>query len=234
MKIHIIIAGWDKERAVWGCTRIGADRVYLVVPEYLKHDIDGWVNEKTRKASRELKKKFSRYFPVKFVPVIYDDYVDCFKNIIKVIWKEKEKNNEVYVNISSGSHVAASAAIFAASLTRCKAYYVIPERYDEVFKDESRFVSYGGKTIVPVPLLPISGMSETEIEMLKLIGKHGRISAGELAEKGKQLFSMPTRSKFNYYINKLEGLGLVENRIASGKLHTRVTDAGKMMIEAFN
>lgn len=234
MKIHILLAGWDKERAIWGCTRIGADKVYLVIPKALKHEIDAWVNEKTRKASRVLKKKFSKYFQIKFLPVIYDDYIDCFKNIIKVILKEKEKNNEIYVNISSGSHVAASAAIFAASLTKCKAYYVLPEKYDEVFKQEDRFVSYGGKVIVPVALLPISNISKTEIDLLKLISKHDRISASDLADKGRDLFPVPTRSKFNYYISKLEDLGFVENKIISGKLYTKITDSGKMMVEAFS
>ncbi len=230
MKIHILVAGWDKERAIWGCTRLGADKVYLIVPEFTKEKTDPWVNEKTRKIADEIKTKFSRYFKIEFVPVVYDDYLDCFKKIIKVI--KNEKGNEILVNIASGSHIATSAAIFAASITKCKAYYVQPERYDEVFKGD-RFISYGGKSIVDIPLLPISAITETEVEILEFIAKTGRVAVSELAKEAQGIFDVPTRSKFNYYVDKLGDMGFLNNGVVSGRLYTKINDTGKLILEAF-
>lgn len=231
MKVHILVAGWDKDRSVWGCTRIGADKVYVVVPEGVKEEIDNWVNVKTMGIADGIKQKYSKYFSIEFLPVIYDDYLDCFKKMIKIMKKEKEKNNEIFVNISSGSHVATSAAIFAASLMNCKAYYVLPEKYDKVLEDKDRFISYGGKVIVDIPLLPISNISPVEIELLKIIEKSGEISVSELARKSSKLFSSAARSKFNYYVTKLGELGFLSNRTVSGSIYTKIKDSGKMIIE---
>ena len=232
MKVHIILSGWDKERSIWGCMRIGADRVYILLPEK-GHEkvIAEWGNEKTRALAEEIKKKYSKFFEIKFIYVRFEDYVYSFKKIIKII--NEEKGNEVFVNISSGSHVVAAAAIFAASLTKSKAYYVIAEKYDEIFKEPDRVISYGGKEVIDVPLLPISYLSDVEIEMLKIIEKESRIAVSELAKKARNLFSTPTRSKFNYYVRKLEDLGFVKNEVISGRLYTKITDPGKMIINAF-
>ncbi len=230
MKVHILVTGWDKERAIWGCTRLGADKVYLIVPEFTKEKIEPWVNEKTNKIAKAVGNKFSKYFPIEFVPVIYDDYLDCFKKVIKII--RKEKGNEILVNIASGSHIATSAAIFAASITKCKAYYVQPEKYDEIFKQE-KFISYGGKNIVDIPLLPIAAISEIEIEILKFIGKKGALSVTELSKEAQGIFGVPTRSKFNYYVDKLGDAGFLDNELVGGKLYTKINGTGKLVLEAF-
>lgn len=233
MKVHILISGWDKERSIWGCMRLGADKIYIVAPEpKKKKDAEDWISAKTRRIAEELKKKYSDYFEIVFVHVAYDDYIDCFKNIIRII--KKENGNEIFVNISSGSHVAASAAIFAASIMKCRAYYVHAERYDEIFQQADRFISYGGKEIIEVPLLPISSISGIEIELLKIIEKEGKLPISELAGKAKVLFSVPTRSKFNYYVNKLADSGFLNNEIVSGKMYTKITKSGKMIIQALS
>jgi CRISPR locus-related DNA-binding protein len=231
MKVHILITGWDCERSIWGCMHLGADRVYLIVPDSKpKRNIETWVSQKTKNVAESVMKKYSKYFEINPVTVSYEDYLDCFRKIIRIM--KKEAKNEVFVNISSGSHVVASAAIFAASIMRCKAYYVLAERYDDIFKDEGRFVSYGGKSVVDVPLLPISFISDTETEILKIIKKDGRMPVSELARKANHLFSKPTRSNFNYYVNKLAESGFLKNEISSGKMFTRITESGKMIIEA--
>ncbi len=230
MKVHILVAGWDKGRAIWGCTRLGADKVYLIVPEFTKEKIESWVNEKTNKIAKDLKKEFSKYFPIEFVPVVYDDYLDCFTKVVKII--RKEKGNEILVNIASGSHIATSAAIFAASITKCKAYYVQPEKYDDMFKQE-KFISYGGRNIVDIPLLPIAAISEIEIEILRFIDKKGATSVTELAKDAQGIFDVPTRSKFNYYADKLGDAGFLDNELVGGKLYTKINDIGKLILEAF-
>jgi len=235
MKVHILICGWDKERSIWGCMKIGADKVYIVLPnEKVKTKTDKWISDKTREIAYEIQNKFSKYFEIEMLPVAYENYLDCFKKIVKIIQKEKKKGNEVYINISSGSHIVTSAAIFAASITRCKAYYVIAEKYDELFKRRDKFISYGGKAIVDVPLLPINYISETELELLKVINKHKSISVSDLSKIAKNLFNEPTRSKFNYYVNKLADEGFLKNEIISGRMYTKITDAGKMILEALS
>ncbi|MFH0890252.1 MAG: DUF6293 family protein [Candidatus Aenigmatarchaeota archaeon] len=231
MKVHILVAGWDKERAIWGCTRLGADKVYLIVPESTKDKIEPWVNEKTKTAAMNIRDKFSKYFQIELVPVVYDDYIDCFKKTIRII--RKEAGNDIFINVSSGSHIATSAAIFAASITKCKAYSVQPEKYDEIFKSD-RFISYGGKSIVDIPLLPISSISATEIEVLKFIANKGKIAVSDLAKGAQGIFDVPTRSKFNYYVNKLGDSGFLDNEMISGKLYTGINDTGKLILEAFS
>ncbi len=234
MKVHILIAGWDRERGIWGCMKIGADKVYMVIPNpKIKVKTDSWVSNKTRDSACHIQKKFSKYFHIELLPVVYEDYLDCFRKIVKTIKREQKKGNAVYVNISSGSHVATSAAIFAASITKCKAYYVIAEEYDEALKESGRFISYGGKAVVDVPLLPVSLISDTELGMLKFISKEKTMAVSELARRARDLFTEPTRSKFNYYVSKLEEAGFVRNEISSGRMYTKITDAGKMVLDAF-
>jgi hypothetical protein len=233
MKVHLLIAGWDRERSIWGCIRMGADRVYLLTPIlHQAEGIESWWSLKTRKTAEEIRRKFSKFFEVRFVQVIYEDYLDCFKKIIRVLKEEKESGNKVYINISSGSHVAASAAIFAASIARCKAYYVLPQKYDEVFRKRDRFISYGGRRIVEVPLLPISSLSGVEIELLKIVKRGEKIAGPELAKEAKRIFARSSRSKINYYLRKFEDMGFVSNELKGGRLYSRITEAGKMILEA--
>ncbi len=236
MKVHILIAGWDKDRSVFGCARLGADKIYIITPKkHGRKDVEEWVSEKSRKCAEIIKEKYSKLFSVKLVPVSYGDYADCFKAFMKIIKSEQAEGNEVFVNISSGSHVAAAAGIFAASLTKCRAYYVIMKRYDEIFKKEDRFISYGGKSIVEIPLLPISFLSSTEIGLLKIISKHNSIAEPDLAKtaEAQKLFFKASRSKINYYLKKFEENGFVENKIKGGKMLTKITGSGKMIVEAF-
>lgn len=231
-KIHILISGWDKERAIWGCIRLGADKVYILTPSKTRENVESWINEKTRKIANSTKRKFSKFFEIELVPIIYDDYIDCFKNIIKII--RKEEGSEIFVNISSGSHVATSAAIFAASLTGCKAYYVHPKCYDEIFKKDDRFISYGGRSIVEIPLLPISQISQQELKILKKVKEFKRISISELAIKAKDIFDKPTRSKFNYYINKLVDNNFLRSEKIGKRIYVEITKSGEMIVEAFS
>lgn len=231
-RIHIFVSGWDKERAIWGCTRLGADKVYILTPSKTRESIESWINEKTRNIASKTKKKFEKFFDIELVPIIYDDYIDCFKNIIKII--KREEGNEIFVNISSGSHVATSAAIFAASLTGCKAYYVHPKSYDDIFKREEKFISYGGKSIVEIPLLPISQISDIELKILRKVEEFKRISISELAIKARDIFDRPTRSKFNYYINKLVENNFLRSEKIGKRIYVETTESGRMIIEAFS
>src|SRR3989344_3199128 len=163
-KVHILIAGWDNDRSIYGCARLGADKVYIITPKKggIK-DVEEWVSEKSRKCAEIIKEKYSKLFSVKLVPVSYGDYAECFKAFMKIIKSEQANGSKVFVNISSGSHIVAAAGIFAASITKCRAYYILPKNYDKIFKKEDRFISYGGKSIVNIPLMPVSSLSSVEL-----------------------------------------------------------------------
>ncbi len=234
MKVHILTLGWDSERSIYGCMKLGADKVYLVVPGKTKTgSIEEWWNNKTKSVGEKIIKGFSKYFEFKRLEVVYEDYFDCFRGILKTIKEEQARGNLVYLNISSGSHILTSAAIFAASLTRAKAYYVIPEKYDEVFKKEERFISYGGREVVDVPLLPISYLLKVELKLLKIIAASNSISITELVEKARPFFKSTNRSKINYYLKKLADIGFLKTKFQSGKIFAEITDSGKMVVSAF-
>jgi len=234
MKVHILTLGWDSERSIYGCMKLGADKVYLVVPGKAKAgSIEDWWNIKTKSVGEKIIKEFSKYFEFRKIEVVYEDYFDCFRGILKTIKEEQAKGNSIYLNISSGSHIVTAAAIFAASLTRAKAYYVIPEKYDEIFKKEERFISYGGREVVDVPLLPISYLLKVELKLLKIIAAVNSISITELVDRTKPFLKSTNRSKVNYYLKKLADMGFLKTTFKSGKIFAEVTDSGKMVVSAF-
>lgn len=107
-----------------------------------------------------------------------------------------------------------------------------PERYDDVFRQD-RFISYGGRNIVDIPLLPIAAVSEVEVGILRFIGKRGQMSVTELSKEAQGIFDVPTRSKFNYYVDKLGDMGFLDNEISGGKLYTKINGTGRLILEAF-
>ena len=104
-KVHILIAGWDNDRSIYGCAHLGADKVYVITPK--KHgpkDVEEWVSEKSRKCGEIIKKKYSKLFSVNLVPVSYENYADCFRAFMKIIKAEQAEENKVYRVFNAGNY----------------------------------------------------------------------------------------------------------------------------------
>jgi len=107
LRIHIAPVGFEIDRVVIPAIKERADKVWLLIHDMATEDKAGPYMEKIEK---ELKKNNIKY------EVAKADRLDLFK-IIKSV-KEiilKEKVNDIYVNVASGSKIQAIACMMASN-----------------------------------------------------------------------------------------------------------------------
>jgi len=176
LRVHIAPVGFEIDRIVLSAKKMKADKVWL-----LMHDVPS--KDKARgymeKIKTELKKDKIE------VQVVYSDRFDPFK-ILKTVKEivQKEKENDIFVNVSSGSKIQAIACMMACMMFRGKnkltPYYAEPENYATV---KGAQLSSGLKTLVQLPAYEIHTPKSVLIQALKIIKERGgRITKKEMAE----------------------------------------------------
>src|SRR5439155_12260720 len=101
---------------------------------------------------------------------------------------EKEKDNDIYINVSSGSKIQAIACMMACMMfnnkKNIKPYYAEPEHYT-TFKGSQQ--STGLKRIVSLPSYEIHTPKRELIDALKIIKEYnGKITKKEMAKLAEE------------------------------------------------
>lgn len=119
------------------------------------------------------------------VHIEYTDRFSLFK-ILKSVREitEKEKDNDIFINCSSGSKIQAIACMMACMMfqgkTRLTPYYAEPESYASVKGEQ---LSMGLKTVVKLPAYEIHIPKPALVQALKIIKEHGgKITKKEMAK----------------------------------------------------
>ncbi|MCL4341933.1 MAG: DUF6293 family protein [Candidatus Thermoplasmatota archaeon] len=247
LRVHIVPVGFEYDRIIIPLSTLKADRVWLLVDEedqednyYLKN-IEQWLVKERIEYKKE---KCS----------IRDLY-----NIMKVMRAiiEKEKKNNVSVNVSSGSKVEAMAGMLISMVMKgtqtVDAYYVIPERYNP--SSDGNQMSSGCRDIVLMPSYPVEKPKQHLIEFLKLLKENSKpVPKRRLVEKalqrglltrdakdishlGKSTSDKEDKNdnslymKLNVrYLDPLEKMGLVEVMKEGGSRKVYLTEDGSNML----
>ncbi len=180
LRIHIAPVGFEIDRIVLPAKEMKADKIWLLVHDKPNEDKATPFVEKIQK---QLKKA-----NVKVVKE-YHDRLDLFQ-IIKTVKKiiETEKENNVYVNLASGSKIQAIACMMTCMMYN-KQKNVVPF-YAEA-KDYLGFsgeqLSTGIKNITEVPTYEIQKPDNKLIQALKIIKDNkGKITKKEMAQLADQ------------------------------------------------
>ncbi len=174
LRVHIVPLGFEIDRILLPAQQMKADKIWL-----LRHDNPA--QDKAKSYSDKIIKEFKKNkIKVEFAEANRNDVFNILK-IVKEIF-EKEKNNDIYVNVSSGSKIQAIACMMACMLFKeCNVtpYYAEPESYPST---QGKQQSIGLKNIVPLPKYEIQKPKHELIAALKIIKSHdGKITKKEMA-----------------------------------------------------
>lgn len=177
LRIHIAPVGYEIDRVVLPAKQEKADRVWLLLHENKNEDKSGPF---TTKITNQLEKLG---IEVKQEEHNRRDLFNIIRSIKNII--EKEKENEIFVNLASGSKIQAIGTMMACMMfndnKNIHPFYVEAKTYRGV--DAKQSISTGIKDIQDVPPYSIKIPEEKLIQALEIIKENnGKITKKEMAE----------------------------------------------------
>jgi len=176
LRVNIAPVGFEIDRVVLSAKMTKADKVWLVV-----HD-----NPATDKAKVFVEKITNELKKVKIkVEIAYANRLDLFqiiKAVKDIVYKEKE--NDIYVNVASGSKIQAIACMMACMIfndrKNIQPFYAEAREYTGFHGNQQ---SLGVKELFPLPTYEIQTPKPELIFALKIIKENGgKITKKQLAE----------------------------------------------------
>src|SRR3989338_10226972 len=150
LRIHIAPVGFEIDRVTSPLIENKADRVYLFAHKPDGADAKPYVKEVKRIL---LKTKIS---DIKMVYIDMWDIYDALRNIRKII--ELERDNNIYINVSTGSKITAIAGVMAAMMFRengdyIQPYYVRVKKYlpQTIVRKRLKPLSQGINNVLDIP-----------------------------------------------------------------------------------
>jgi hypothetical protein len=135
--VHIIPLGHEIDRAVRPFDLYKVNRVYILV----LHERGKYSHEMIQKQEYYTNQVLKRLKALKIPATVIDtdmfDLLDVICKISGIIHKEREKNNLVYVNMSSAGRLTSIGVSIAAMAKKVQVYYVNADRYSET-QDEMK------------------------------------------------------------------------------------------------
>lgn len=176
LRVHIAPVGFEIDRIVIPAKDMKADKVWLLVHNKPSEDKARAYIEKVQKMLKKAKIK------VETAPLNRLELFGILRTVKEIV--EREKENTVYVNVSSGSKIQAIACMMACMMFNDRKnvtpFYAEAEHYPAF---EGTQQSSGVKKLVPLPTYEIHTPKPELIKALKIIKDHdGRITKKEMAE----------------------------------------------------
>jgi len=181
LRVHIAPVGYEIDRIVLPAKQERADKVWLLVHENKSDDKAVPFVSKITKQLEKLR-----------IEVVQEshDRRDLFK-IIRVVKNiiQQEKDNEIYVNLASGSKIQAIGTMMACMMFNDKSnvhpFYVEAANYPGF--DAKKPLSTGIKDIVNVPPYSIKTPDQKLVDALKIITEHdGKLTKKEMAKLAEE------------------------------------------------
>lgn len=247
-RIHVSPLGYEYDRVLEPAINYKADRVYL-----LEHDEPSSEKPEYHEALKgDLR---AAGISVHSIQCDIFDLYTMLGTVAEIITANAE--DEVYVNLSTGSKISAIGGMIACMVTRESAnvtpYYVRAEGYTPDDEDvEGAPVSFGMAAITELPAYPIQGPSKEEIVILQFIAQEQPISKKRLIrqarqvverfernaeEKGIQLDSDPYMGEYRlldtHILEPLQQRACVEVTEVGRSKEITITEEGQNTLRAF-
>jgi hypothetical protein len=230
-RVHIMPVGFEEDRIFKTAEVLKADQVVLVVN---RNDSE---EERAHRDVAEAKLRELGYEPEIVDCDIFNLY-ESLGAIARVI--SRYEDEDVHVNVSTGSKVTAIAGMIAAMMSRANAYYVRAEEY----KNED--VPRGIKDIFELPRYPIEKPDLQHILILKYLNEnsHQKLTKSDLIDFSElqefQFISnkdVSRKAKYrlldNHIIEPLLNDGYITISEEGRNRIVDISDEGANLIEAF-
>jgi hypothetical protein len=215
LNVHLILVGTTTNDPIYSGILIygNVDRIYLL------H------SEEAIGAAKEVKRKLSHFRIEVILKKINIFSVDNMVNTISGIAKNEVDNN-LFINITSGTNLMAGAACATSYFIGAQAYYI---------KDQRKLPPNSPKrdTLIELPVPNIrynEALDKTQIEILQMIAKHdGPSSARFLRQNGLNI----SAQNLSYHLKELVRKRLIlmiPSTIDSRIKDLHLTDVGKLIL----
>ena len=181
LRIHIAPVAFEVDRVVIPAVRMKADKVYLVAHDDVAKDK---AIKYRQKIVRQLEKKGIK------TEVVFANRLRLFpiiKTVTEIIFKERK--NDIYVNVATGSKIHAIGCMMACMLfddrDKIHPFYAQAEKYPEY--EGTGQETYGVSEIHSLPTYRIGTPKRELLEALSIIkDAGGRIQKKKMAEEAEK------------------------------------------------
>ena len=181
LRIHIAPVGFEVDRVVIPALDQKADKVWLIAHDNVSEDMS--VKYRT-KVERELEKNGIKVEIVYANRLRLSPIIKAVADIIK-----KERKNDIYVNVASGSKIHSIGCMMACMLfddrRKIHPFYAQAEKYPEY--DGTLQQTYGVAEMHPLPTYRIGTPKLELIQAMRIIKEAGgRIQKKKMAEEAEK------------------------------------------------
>jgi len=183
-RVHVVAHGWEVARIVDPLFELKADKLVLIGPLN-----DAWLAEFEEEMIADLEAMDRLEFELRRANLYdFDSAVQAFSQAVK-----DHEDDDVYVNVSTGTSLAAIAGMMAAQTSDATPFYVQPGFEDESSIPEEPVILEAG----PVSELPVFELDGPSTEQLRVLAHlHGRESATK-----KELIKFAEREELPFIAN---------------------------------
>ncbi|ADB57099.1 HFX_2341 family transcriptional regulator domain-containing protein [Archaeoglobus profundus] len=169
---------------------------------------------------KEVENALKNFIEVEVVKLSNDVYEAAIE-LLKIIKRELDEGNDVYINLSDAPKELCIAGLISAQISRSKVYMAITSN---------------GKVekVIDLKVPPIKSLGEDKIALIKALEENGGEveSINRLIEiiEGKtddQKKYMAQRARMSYHLKGLETDGLIEMKREGKNVRIRLTPLGK-------
>ena len=181
LRVHIAPVGFELDRIIIPAVKMKADKVWLVVHDNVAEDKSNKYRQKIEKAleKKGIQTEIAHANRLRLFPII--------KAVTGIIFKERK--NEIYVNVATGSKVHAIGCMMACMLfddrDKIHPFYEQAEKYHEYGGIKQQ--TYGAAEIHPLPTYRSGTPKQELLEAMKIIkDAGGRIQKKKMAEEAEK------------------------------------------------
>ena len=180
LRVHIAPVGFEIDRIVIPAVEMKADKVWLVAHDNVSEDKASKYRDKIEKLleKKGIKTEIAHANRLRLFPII--------KAVTEIIFKERK--NDIYVNVATGSKVHAIGCMMACMLfddrDKIHPFYAQAEKYPEYEGNTQQ--TYGVAEIHSLPTYRIGTPKQELLEAMKIIkDAGGRIQKKKMAEEAE-------------------------------------------------
>jgi hypothetical protein len=230
-----IFVSIDLERNLYGISKYikekKIEKIYL-----LYNKLNNFFGKSSREITGIMQEKLSGIIECEKFGINPESFDECFRELCKLIKKEKNKN--IYVDISSTTKSATVATFSLASIFKITPYIVIPEENEKIndayIQALKKMRERKGIGLYEVPIIKNEKiMSKREMLILKVLRKN----KAKIEGMGKLLYSLGKKAtkkeltKLGYFLNKMEEKNLIITKKEGRKVIIKMTPFGKLLSE---
>ncbi len=191
LRVHIAPVGFEIDRIVLPAIEMKADKIWLLVHNDSESDRAKSYEDTIKKAFKKAK------IEIKEIRSNRKDIFKILQSVKQII--QTGKDNDIYINVSSGSKIQAIACTMACMMFNDKdnltPYYAEPEKYPSSKEQQQ---SLGLRNIIELPKYQIQIPKKELISALKIIkDNNGRIQKKVMAKLAEEQGLITINAKEN-------------------------------------